>query len=277
MNSMKKILKLEFIKTLNYPGFKTIIILHAALFVLVVTIAPQFKHPMLKMGLEKLVSFPYVWATFSWVGSWFNILLGILAIILVGNEHQFRMFRKQILDGVSRSQLLYAKMVVMLTLALYALALILLSGIVFGIIYSESISFSGIFDKMPLVFVLFIQSFAYMMLGMLFAFIFKSNAISIVTYILFFFPVEPILRAFFPDSIDKFFPVKIISNLTPLPDFLEIVSKSMIQVNGKAPASLHSMGLLPDSLSVLVSTLVCIGYIVVFYYATKLIVDRRNF
>lgn len=277
MNSMKKILKLEFIKTLNYPGFKTIIILHAALFLLVAFVGSRINLNIQGLRLDRLVSFPNVWATLSWIGSWFNLLLGILAIILVGNEYQFRTFRKQILDGVSRNQMLYAKMVIMLTLALYALLLVILTSFILGFIYSDGVTFSSIFEKSPFVLVFFVQAFAYMMLGMLFAFIFKSNALSIVTFILFFFPGEPILRAFFPSSIDRFFPIKIISNLTPMPDFLDITTRDMIQINGKSPMNLQGMGLIPDSLAVWTSTLVCIAYIIIIYFATKLIIERRNF
>jgi len=273
---MKNIIKLEFIKTLGYPGFRTIVILHAALFLLVVIIGAQVNLQFQGIKLDVLVSFPYVWETLSWIGSWFNILLGILAIILVGNEFQFRTFRKQIIDGASRNQLLNAKMVVMATLAIYALVLVLLSSFLLGFIYSDSVTFSSIFEKFPFVLVLFVQSFAYMMLGMLFALLLKNNAISIVTFILFFFPGEPILRAFFPDSIDRFFPIKIISNLTPMPDFLGIASKQMIQINGKSP-SFQSMGLMPDTISVWAATLVCLAYIVLFYFLSKYIIERKNF
>ena len=273
---MKNILKLEFIKTFGYPGFRTIVILHAVLFLLVVTIGSQINLQFKGIKLDILVSFPYVWATLSWIASWFNILLGILAIILVGNEFQFKTFRKQIIDGVSRNQLLNAKMVVMATISLYALVLVLLSSFILGFIFSDSITFESIFENFPLVLVLFIQSFAYMMLGMLFALLLRNNAISIVSFILFFFPGEPILRAFFPDSIDRFFPIKIISNLTPLPDFLGITSKQMIQINGKSP-SFQDMGLMPETISVWAATLVCIAYIVLFYFISKYIIKSKSF
>jgi len=274
---MKKIIKLEFIKTLNYPGFKTIIILHAALYLLVVFIGSRIQLNFQGARLDKLVSFPNVWGTLAWVGSWFNLLLGILFAILVGNEHQFRTFRKQIMDGVSRNQLLYAKITVMSVIALYALLLVFLSGLIFGFIYTSNYSLGSIFNNMPLILVLYIQAFAYMMLGMLIGFIFRTNALSIIMFILFFFPGEPILRAFFPDQIDRFFPIKIISNLTPMPDFLGIATSDMIQVNGSSPLSLQKMGLLQDSLSMGSSILVCLTYIILFYLATKLIVEKRNF
>ena len=274
---MNNLIKLEFIKTWGYPGFRTIIMLHAILFLLVVSIGGQIQLNVQGIRIDKLFAFPYVWSTFSWIGSWFNLLLGILAIILVGNEHQFRTFRKQLVDGLSRNQILHAKMLVVAVLALYALLIVVLSGLVFGIIYSDSITFSSIFEKTPFVLVLFIQSFAYMMLGMLFAFIFKSNALSIVTFILFFFPVEPILRVFFPTAIDQFFPIKIISNLTPMPDFVGITTSELIQINGSSPASFQNMGILSESLSVGTSTFVCVGYIVIFYILINQIIKRQNF
>lgn len=273
---MKKILKLEFIKTFGYPGFRTIVILHATLFLLVVAIGSMINLQFQGVNLNILVSFPYVWATLSWIASWFNLLLGILAIILVGNEFQFRTFRKQIIDGVSRNQLLNAKMVVMSVISLYALVLVLLSSFLLGFFFSDSITLAGVFEKFPLVLVLFVQSLAYMMLGMLFALLLRNNAISIVSFVLFFFPGEPILRAFFPDSIDTFFPIKIISNLTPMPDFLGIASKQMIQINGKSP-SFQDMGLMPDTISVWAATLVCIAYIILFYFISKYIIKSKSF
>lgn len=274
---MKNIIKIEFIKTWGYPGFRTLIILHSILFLLVVTIGSQINMSIQGLRIDKLFAFPNVWATFSWIGSWFNLLLGIIAISLVGNEHQFRTFRKQIIDGLSRTQILHGKMIVITVLAAYALALILLTGLVFGLFYSDSISFGSIFEKTPYVLVLFIQSFAYMMLGMLFAFVFKSNALSIVTFILFFFPIEPILRLFFPSVISQFFPIKIISNLTPMPDFLGITTSEMIQVNGRSPLSLQNLGVAQDALSVGASAFVGIMYIGLFYALCRIIIERRNY
>jgi ABC-2 type transport system permease protein len=273
---MKNIIKIELIKTWGYPGFRTIIILHAILFLFVVSIGANIQLSIQGLRIDKLFAFPNVWATFSWIGSWFNLLLGIIAIILVGNEHQFRTFRKQIIDGLSRNQILHGKMIVITILALYALVLVLLTGLLFGIIYSDNITIGSIFEKTPYVLVLFIQSFAYMMLGMLFAFIFKSNALSIVTFILFFFPVEPILRVFFPSIIDQFFPIKIISNLTPMPDFVGITTSDLIQINGSSPSSMH-LGMMSESLSVGTSTFVCLGYIALFYFLANQIIKHRNF
>jgi len=274
---MKNILKLEFIKTIGYSAFRTIIILHFILFLLVVIIGSQIDFNIQGIRVDKLFAFPNVWSTFSWVASWFNLLLGIVVIMLVGNEYQFRTYRKQIIDGVSRNQLLNAKISVIAVLSVYAVLLVFISGLAIGIIFSDQIAISSIFENFHLILILFVQSFAYMMLGMLFALILKNNALSIITFILFFFPAEPILRAFFPSSIDRFFPIKIISNLTPMPDFIGITTGDLIQINGSSPASMYNMPFVQESLSIGMATIVCLVYIGIFYSASRLIIDRRNF
>jgi len=274
---MQRILKLEFIKTIGYPAFRAIVVLHAILFLLVVLVGSQIDLGVNGIRVDRLFAFPHVWSTLAWVGSWFNLLLGILVITLVGNEHQFRTFRKQIIDGVSRPQLLVAKMAVIGTLSVYATLLVVISGLAFGILFTENLAGVSILSNVHLVLVLFVQAFAYMMMGMLAALLFKNNALSIMLFLLFYFIIEPILRVFFPSSIDQFFPVKIIANLTPMPDFVGITAGDLIQINGATPTNLYSMGILQEPLSVGYATLVCMGYILVFYIVCRLIVLRRNF
>jgi len=262
---MKSIIKLELIKTWNYPAFRVIILLHAILYLMVITIGSQFEINIQGVRIDKLFSFPHIWDTFAWIGSWFNLFLGILMAILVSNEFQFKTLRKQIIDGLSRTEFLTGKLSIIVLLSIYAFVLVTISGLIIGFINTTDPFSSGILENFSLVLVLFIQAFAYMMLGMLFALLLKNNALSIVFFIMFFILIEPIIRAFFSSNIDKFFPVKIISNLTPVPDFVGIAAGDLVQVNQSAPTDLYSMGILPEHLSLGPAVLVSIGYIVVFY------------
>jgi hypothetical protein len=62
-----------------------------------------------------------------------------------------------------------------------------------------------------------------------------------------------------------------------MPDFVGITTSDLIQINGSSPASFQNMGVTTESLSVGMSTLICIGYIIIFYIAAKQIVKRYNF
>ncbi len=273
---MKSIFKIEFIKTWNYPLFRVLIILHAILYLLVVAIGSQFEINIQGVNVSKLFSFPHIWDTFAWIGSWFNRLLGILVATLVSNEFQFKTLRKQIAEGVSRSDFIFGKLSVVFILSVYTFLLVTLSGLIIGFINTSDPFHSGIFGKFSVVLVLFIQAFAYLMLGMLFALIFRSNAMSIVFFILFFVIIEPIIRAFFPSYIDMFFPVKIISNLTPVPDFVGIAAGDLIQINRGTPSDLYNMGILPEHLGLGPAVLVSIGYIFIFYLIGRLVLLKSD-
>lgn len=272
-----KLLHIEKIKTINYPSFKTIVILHFILFLLVVLIASNLRINIQGLAIERIFQFPHIWNTFAWVASWFNLLLGILSIVLVTNEFQYKTFRKQLIDGLSRNELLHSKLMIFVILAAYTMLLVFISGFIFGMVKSPYFSFSDFIEGLPFLPVLFIQSLGYMLLALLFSLIFKNTAISIVTYILYFFPIEPILRAIIPDVATKFMPVKIISNLTPMPDFVGISLGDMIQINGEPGVSLEGMGMMTESMPLIYSSLIACGYSLAFVILSRFLLRRINF
>jgi hypothetical protein len=274
---MKKLFQIEAIKTIGLPSFRAIIALHAILFLLIAILASNINLNIQGITVSKLLHFPHVWATFAWISSWFNLLLGIIIVVLISNELQFRTFRKQIIDGLTRNELLISKLIVIVIIALYTMLLVFISGLVFGIIKSPSYTISDVLEGLPILPVLFTQALAYMLLAMLITLIFRSTAFSIVSFILFFFPVEPIIRAFLPDSVDRFFPAKVISNLTPMPDFFSITLGDMVKIQGESTPDLYSMGLAQESLPLIATVAIAIAYSLIFIFISKLIVDSKNF
>lgn len=271
------ILNIERVKTLFSPSFRTIIILHASLFALIVLVAGSIQLNIQGVQIEKVLQFPHVWNTLAWIASWFNLLLGILAIMLVTNEFQFRTFRKQIIDGLTRDQLLVGKTAVFSILAIYTTTLVFAAGLIMGIAKSPSYNLVNIIEGLNYLPVLFVQSLAYMLLAMLMAFIFRNPAISIVSFILYFFPIEPILRAFTPDAIDKFFPAKVIANLTPMPDFVGISLGDMMQVIPGSEAEMEKIGLMGESMPLLYASIITIVYCILFTLVSRIIIMRKNF
>lgn len=273
---LKKLLTIEGHKTLFYPTFRTIVVIHALLFLLVAAVAGNINLNIQGIRVDKVFQFPHVWNTLAWIASWFNLLLGVLAILLVSNEFQYKTFRKHIIDGLSRNEILLSKLFVFTLLAAYTMLLVFISGLLFGIIKSPSFSINDFIQGLPYLPVLFTQSLGYMLLGMLMAFIFKNSAFSIIAFLLYFFPVEPILRAFLPDGIAAFMPAKTIANLTPMPDFLGISLSDVIQISS-GTSKFEAMGLSSHSAPLLTTTLITIGYCLLFGLATKLIIANRDF
>ena len=274
---MKKLLKIELVKTLNYASFKVILILHFLLFLLVIFVASQIEITVPGFNMKNLFQFPHVWESFSWMASWFNLLLAILLMVLVSNEFSFHTFRQHIITGLSRNDLVIGKGIIIFTVALYGVLLVLLTSTIFGIIFTSDFSFSIIFEKSYLLIVYFIQAIGYMTMGFFLAVLFRNTALSIIMYLLYFLLIEPIIRLLFPKEIRQYFPFKIISSLTPRPEFLSVTSEeSMLDVTGQGNFNLDTIRITPESLPMSVTIPLAMVYIGIFVFLIFLLVRKRD-
>ncbi len=273
---MKKLLNLERIKALSYPAFKTLMIIHFLLFFLVVLVVSQVHFSIPGFSVKALYRFPHIWEFFPWVASWFNIFLTIVLITLVGNEFSFKTFRQNVIDGLSRNDLLKGKLILIFTIAIYTFLMVLIAVMIFGLINTKEITFNLIFENSSLVLIYFIQAIGYMTLGLLFALIFRNNALSIILFLL-YFPVESLFRLFFKAEARRYFPLKIISNLTPRPEFLTLTSETTYTTSsGNSALDFNEIGLLPEKLPLGITVILAVGYIGFFIALSTILLNKRN-
>ena len=269
---MRRLIAIENIKTFSSSTFRVILSLHFLFFILVVLSISRIEVSLGHFSIARLYQFPNVWGFFSWVASWFNILLSVLVIVLVCNEYRFFTFRQQIMNGLQERHLLLGKVYMLFVIAVYALLLVVVSGIVAGIL-SESGGFSlssltGFGEVMKY----FLQTLAYMSMAMLFAVLLRNNGLTIVIFFLYLFPGEVIIRSLIFPNAKEYFPAKIISDLTPLPSIFS-----------DQTANIQNMGMnmqtLPAKEAAMSSGLHAIlvmGYIALFLLITYLLLRRRT-
>jgi len=269
---MSKLLKIEWIKTISSNTFRTVLTLHFLFFILVVLGISRIDFSTGRFSIESLYAFPNVWEFFVWIASWFNILLAILIIVLVSNEFRYNTFRQHVINGLSRGELLAGKMITLFYIALYALILVVVASLVSGFISSPGIKFSVILDKSGIIFVYFVQAISYMSLGFLIAIIFRNNALSIIVFILYLFPGEVIMRKLVLPDYEVYFPAKIISGLTPLP---EVVNENISQAREMAQSMQGSVPV-DGGIGQTLSLMIALGYLVVFTCISYWILQKRS-
>lgn len=273
--TMKNLLRIELLKIINYPTFWAILLLHAMFYVIVVALGANLEINVQGVQLFRLFTGEYIWGTMAWIASWFNLLLAILVIVLVGNELLYNTFRRQLLDGLTRNQLILSKILVIAALSLFVVILVTISGFIVSSTFSDN--WQGSFwHGFKFVLVLGVQAFAYMALAMLVVSIFRNMALSIVMFLLYFIMIEPFIRLFFSSNIDVFFPMKLISNLTPMPDFMGMLTSDLSNIQGVDPDSVSQLQSISEGLSLGTSVSVCIVYIAVFLVASRLLLKYRE-
>jgi hypothetical protein len=273
---MKRLLQIEFLKLRNYTGFWVPASFWLVLYILSLFIVTQFDVQL--PGLEKstLFSFPGLWNVTTWLASWFNLLLAIMIMIFTSNEFSFRMFRQHVVDGLSRTELFKSKVLVMGVFSVAGIVMVFISTFILGIFFNTSETWAMVFDKMYLLVVYMVQAFAYMSIGLMLALLFRNIALSIITFILYFFPIEVIIRNFFPDEILIFFPMKVISNLTPPPDIFQFSAQPQFTttINGQIMNAEPPPP--PFELPLWGNTLVAVAYISLFLGISWYILKKKK-
>ena len=267
---MRRIIQVENIKTFSSNTFRVIISLHLLFFILVLLSVSRIEISLGQFSITRLYQFPNVWEFFPWVASWFNLLLAVLIIVLTCNEFRFKTFRQQVMNGMHEGHLTLAKIYIILVIAGYALILVLGSGLVSG--WLSGGGESGVLDLSGFqnVGVYFLQTVAYMALAFLFAVIFRNNGLSIILFILYLFPGEVIIRNLIFPSVEKYFPARLISDLTPFPSMFtdQVTTLQGGAVNLGAQAA--------SDLGVTESVGFALLYVLIFFGVSFLILRKRS-
>ncbi len=273
---MKSVILNEYTKLWSYTAFRIIILLHFILFFLVVLVTSRLDITIPGFSTDYLYQFPNIWEFFPWVASWFNLLLAILIIVMTGNEYTFRTFRQHVIDGLSRSDLLTGKVFLIIAIAIYSMLMVLLFSLLFGFIFTRDMTAGLFVNKTYILLVYFVQAVAYMSTGFLLAILFRNTALAIVLFILYRLIIEPVFRLFFPPEARLYFPMKVISNLTPMPEFLSISSGNKADPGNVDTLNLREIGILAEDLPVYLNLLLALGYTALFIGLAWVLLRRRN-
>lgn len=220
---MRKIIALEYAKLRKFQTLKILFLVY----MLVVPAWMYFMNFFFQMnpGLKAIFTqespfeFPHIWSFITYSASFFNILLAVSVVVITTNDIQYKTMRQNIIEGLTKQQVIFGKFAFVVFLSLLATIYTFLCGLVIGLIESTSTDF---FQNIHLNLLYFIQTIGYFSFAFLFAILVKRPAIAIVTFII-YFPVETILGNVISSKMYQFFPLKVYADLTPMPFFRAIM------------------------------------------------------
>ncbi|MBL4667681.1 MAG: ABC transporter permease [Flavobacteriales bacterium] len=256
---MLDLIKIEYKKLIPYRTFWVIFGLFFIFTPIVFYGAGQFKIDGVPINFSTMYHFPDVWNNVTYIASWFNLLIGMLLVILVCNEFSFKTFRQHVIDGQDKADFIISKVILMTTFAIFSTVYLLIVGALFGFI-----SGGGSFlTDIKYLAIYFIQSLGYMSVGLLIAILIRSSALAIISFLSSIL-VESIIRSLIPDAIDQYFPMKIISNLTPFPTPEGFMVEEMRNA------------VIPDALPLNTTLIVAVVYIFIFWGLSYFILTKKD-
>ncbi len=230
---MLHLLKIEWLKVKNYKAFWVFSILYSFAILginytgyYINELATQ-SMPQSQLLLGTPYAFPKVWETVGWMSSWLLYFPGILFIMLLTNEFNFKTHRQNIIDGWTRKQFISVKFVFAILFSLMATFFNFLVAILFGSLTTgSSFSFAGIEN----IVYIFIQTVAYITFAMFLAVLFRRSGAAIAVFFLFGLIFEWLITALINfqmnlTPVGYFLPLQVTDVMLPIPFGKSIIYK----------------------------------------------------
>jgi hypothetical protein len=240
---MIHLFKIEWLKIKNYRAFwilfgMFLLFFPASFFVFahqfMQNFAPKKSVNMQEQVIQGMLgqpfNFPAVWQTSAWMGGLFFIIIGMLFIMLITNEVQYRTHRQNIIDGWSRMNFLTAKTSLLIFFTLSATVLIFITALVTGFIYNNNAS--NIFEGAEYILYFMLMATQYLVVAYFIAIFVKRSGPAIIIYFAFVCIVDNILWAsltFRNSQLGYFLPLETVDSLVPNPFTHKIAKQRSVE------------------------------------------------
>jgi len=217
-------LKIEWMKIKNYRAFWIFMVLYLVSIVAFNYIAfyayqrSVKELPVVEALLMNPYSFPKVWQTIGWTGSWLLYFPGIIIILLAANEFNFKTHRQNIIDGWSRNEFVYTKILLIVIFSAVITVITTLCSVIFGVVSGSTFSFDGSIN----ILYVYIQSLSYISLALLCAVLFRRSGVALIVFLIYGLIFESIislvvLNRYVYTGLGYFMPLETTDVLIPMP------------------------------------------------------------
>lgn len=222
---MMNLVFIEWLKLKRLVTFKVILILYAVLL-------PLFFYSLSEISLFKyfysdsIYTFPKVYHYVTYLSSFFNLMLGVIIVLFTCNEIKYKTQRQNMIDGLSKREMILSKFYVILLMSLFITLYAFLVAICFGM----STGSTDYFDGLRYIGFYFIATFGYFIFAFFLANLLKVPALTIVIYLLSHI-IERILGlGLISKEVSQFLPLNTFSNLIPMPVIPDGVDYVMTEI-----------------------------------------------
>ncbi|MCB9225027.1 MAG: ABC transporter permease [Crocinitomicaceae bacterium] len=263
---MIKLLQIEYLKVKNYKTFWWILGIYAVLvpltflalidfFLMITETFPFFP------SRSEILGFPNIWNYVTWVASCWNILLGVLVVILVCNDIAYKTQRQHVIEGLSRREMIMGKFIFLVGLAAAITVYTFLLGFIIGSMYSSPAKFT---NEIYYLFIYYIQTIGYFAFAFFWAILIRKPALAIILFVVVILLDGIFLNIPKIGEAAQFFPTIAISQLTPFPfgkEFLDAAKAQGQDVDG--------VFIMSQALRSIISLIYIGGFIAVSYLSVK--------
>ena len=232
MNSIRRIIELEYYKFRHYKPFVIILGLYVLCFVLAalsikglldwfldVNKNDDVFQYFIKAGLP-LFDFVDIWQNLGWLAAIFKWIPAFIVINSVTIEFSQKTIKQNIIDGLAKREFLASKVALVVFISLGSALLFLFLGLFLGFLYSPVKDMASILRHIEFVGAYGLEVFVFLSMALFAAFLIRKSGITIILFLLYTACIEPIATSFMKYECEWevwYFPVESINLLIRLP------------------------------------------------------------
>lgn len=235
---MIRLLQIELLKLLNN---RTVWIIFGLHFLLLAPIAFGLKKIIKSFNIDiggidiaqaalegfSLFNYPDIWHNVTYLASCFQLFFAIIVVVMVTNEYTFRTIKQNIIDGMSKFEILAAKQLIILLLALVATVLLILLVFILG----KNPNNVSIFSGSTYLFKYFLGLVVYLNFAYLLSSWLKKAGLTIGLLFLYTLVIENLIAFKLPENIANYLPMNLVNNLIPNPLLAFLKPEDLIELS----------------------------------------------
>ena len=162
---MKRLIRIEWLKNFSYFP---VILFSSIYFVLVIgfTLICAQTIPIFGISIKLLdqgfLDFPQIWNFLTYFTGLLKIFLGLIVIFTISNEFTNKLFKQNIIDGLSRKEFLFSKVLTITLLSLLSTGIVVSMGMILGFSFSKSTELNLIFKESYFILGYFLKLFSFL-------------------------------------------------------------------------------------------------------------------
>ncbi len=224
---MFRLLQIELIKSLRFKAIWWLSLLYFGVIMTMLFGVEAFinevvtdagKNLPIQIPGVSLYYFPDVWHNLTYLASYLKIFLAIISIILVTNEFSYKTVKQQILNGLSRAESFWSKVLLNVMIALFATFVIGLVVTILGLKNTPEMSWALFTGKSSFLLAYFYEIFAYLSIAFLIATLVHRSGFAIGILMLYAFIIEPIISYKLPLDYGDYLPIASFGNIIQIPN-----------------------------------------------------------
>ena len=175
---MIRLLKLEYLKNLNYSPFKIFAGIYFVILIALLLVGlVDFDLLGMKVNLKEqgMYNFPGVWNFTTWIVGLLKIFLGCIIVFSICQEFSNRMFKQNIIDGLSREEFIASKLLTILVFTGFSTMFVFVIAFILGKSYSVTQESDLIFKEIYFIFNYFLKLFTFFSFLMFLSILFRKS------------------------------------------------------------------------------------------------------